>query len=178
MPTVDLKEKLSLSFTLGELAGTDDPRWRDVQLAGLSTVPKSGPPGKTVHDRLRLLAQTILQPVRDYIGKPIRINSGYRSPAKNASVPGSSATSQHMLGEAADICVPGLTDARLRELYDWIAFVSPIPFGQVIFEDKRPDSEGGAWIHISLGAPYRTKGNRQTLVWTPAGGYQTARRHT
>jgi len=174
MSVIDLKEKLSPSFTLGELAGADDPKWAQAQIAGLSTVPASGPRDKTVHARLRLLAQTILQPVRDHVGKPVRINSGYRSPAKNASVPGSSKTSQHMFGEAADICVPGLNDAQLRELFDWIAFSSGLPFGQVIFEDKRPTQEGGAWIHISLGAPYRTKNNRQTLVWTPSGGYQKA----
>jgi zinc D-Ala-D-Ala carboxypeptidase len=174
MSAIDLKEKLSTSFTLEELAGANDPKWRDAQIAGLSTVPATGPRDKTVHARLRDLARIILQPIRDHVGRPIRVNSGYRSPAKNASVPGSSKTSQHMLGEAADIAVPGFTDAQLRGLFDWIAFTSIIPFGQVIFEDKRPNEEGGAWIHVSLGAPYRTKNTRQTLIWTPAGGYQTA----
>lgn len=172
--TVDLKENLSASFTLEELAGASDPTWRSAQIAGLSTVPSTGPKDKTVHDRLRILAQTILQPIRDYVGKPVRINSGYRSPEKNASVPGASKTSQHVLGEAADICVPGLTDAQLKGLFDWIAFQSNLPFGQVIFEDKRPTEEGGAWIHVSLGAPFRTKNTGQTLLWTPQGGYQTA----
>lgn len=172
MSTVDLKEKLSASFTLEELAGANDPKWRDAQIAGLSTVPSTGPKDKTVHHRLRDLAQIILQPIRDYVKRPIRINSGYRSPAKNASVPGSSKTSQHMLGEAADIAVPGFTDAQLRQLFDWIAFQSKLPFGQVGFEDKRPDAEGSAWIHVSLGAPYRVKNSGQKFIWTPATGYK------
>ena len=174
MTAIDLSEKLSSSFTLGELAGADDPTWRTAQLAGLSKVPATGPQDKTVRDRLRLLAQTILQPIRDYVGRPVRINSGYRSPEKNASIPGASKTSQHMLGEAADIAVPGMTDAQLKGLFDWIAFQSGLPFGQVIFEDNRPGAEGGAWIHVSLGAPFRTKNSGQTLLWTPQGGYQTA----
>jgi hypothetical protein len=70
--------------------------------------------------------------------------------------------------------VPGFNDAQLKGLFDWIAFTSIIPFGQAIFEDKRPNEEGGAWIHVSLGAPYRTKNVRQALIWTPSGGYQSA----
>lgn len=168
---IDLSEKLSPSFTLAELAGADDPKWRSAQLAGLSSTPRSGP-RETVKDRLAALARTILQPIRDRVSRPVRINSGYRSPEKNASIPGSSATSQHMLGEAADISIPGMTDAELRQVFVWIAQHSRLPFGQVIFEDKRPDSEGGAWIHVSLGAPYRAKNSGQALLWTPAGGYQ------
>ncbi len=54
-----------------------------------------------------------LQILRDFIGKPIHINSGYRSPAYNRSVGGAS-KSQHILGKAADIRVDGI---KPRELY-------------------------------------------------------------
>jgi len=175
LSNVDLNARLSANFTLGELAGTNDPTWRAAQLAGLALVPSSGPRTDTVAMRLGALARTILQPIRDHIGRPIKINSGYRCSAKNASIAGSSATSQHMLGEAADIAVPGYTDAQLYALAQWIG-KSGLLFGQVIFEDKRPGTEGGAWIHVSLGAPYRAAARSgQRLLWTPTGGYQTDR---
>ena len=48
-----------------------------------------------------------LQALRDYLGRPITINSAYRSPEHNAKV-GGSKTSQHLLGKAADITVQSL----------------------------------------------------------------------
>ena len=48
-----------------------------------------------------------LQVLRDEIGKPIRINSGYRSPIHNKSIRGVK-NSQHLLGKAADIVVEGI----------------------------------------------------------------------
>ena len=48
--------------------------------------------------------------IRDsYIGKPITINSGYRSEEYNASIKGSSKKSQHVMGRAADIVVKGMS---------------------------------------------------------------------
>lgn len=169
---IDLHRLLSPNFTLSELAGADDPQWRQAQITGLFQLPASGP-RQLVHERLQVLAQTILQPIRDHIRRPLRINSGYRSPEKNAATKGSSKTSQHILGEAADISVPGWSDADLRVLFDWIAYHSRIPFGQVIYEDARPNSEGGSWIHVSLGAPYRAASRSgERLVWSPVTGYQ------
>ena len=50
-----------------------------------------------------------LQILRNYIGKPITINSGYRSEEYNASIKGSSKKSQHVMGRAADIVVKGMS---------------------------------------------------------------------
>jgi hypothetical protein len=172
---VDLTRLLSQSFRLRELAGAEDPKWRDAQLAGLLVSPAHGPRDRVI-DRLEVLARTVLQPIRDHVDRPVRINSGFRSPAKNAATPGSSASSQHMYGEAADIAIPGYSDAQLRDLADWIGTSGALPFGQVIFEDARPGTEGGAWIHVSLGTPYRAAsrcGERWT--WTPATGYRRVR---
>jgi hypothetical protein len=171
---VDLNRLLSPSFALRELAGADG-QWRDAQLAGLLEMPSHGPRDRVV-DRLAVLARTILQPIRDHVGRPVRINSGFRSKAKNAATPGSSATSQHMYGEAADIAIPGYSDAELSALATWIGTSGAFPYGQVIYEDRRPGSEGGAWIHVSLGAPYRSAtrcGERWT--WTPGDGYRRIR---
>lgn len=171
---VDLSVRLTQNFTLRELAGVDDPRWRAAQVAGLIVVPGHGP-RQPVYERLAVLARTILQPIRDHIARPLRINSGFRSPEKNAATPSASPTSQHCFGEAADLAVPGYSDAQLADLADWIGTSGAFPFGQVIFEDARPGSEGGAWIHVSLGAPYRSASRcGQRLTWSPAAGYRRA----
>ena len=49
-----------------------------------------------------------LQAIRDYVGKPIRINSAYRSKAHNKLI-GGVKTSQHILGKAADITIDTFT---------------------------------------------------------------------
>lgn len=167
----DPSQRLSPHFTLGELSGLGDSRWRVAQLEGLATYPTHGP-RQTVAQRLEALALQLLEPVRAHVGRAVRVNSGYRCPARNAATPGSSSTSQHQYGEAADLSVPGMTDADLRVLFDWIAYHSKLTFGQVIYEDARPNSEGGAWIHLSLGAPYRAVGRcGQRWTWTPSAGY-------
>ena len=59
-------------------------------------------PNDTVRKAIRLLVTNILQPLRDALGKPLVINSGYRSPELNEAV-GGTKNSQHLRGEAADI---------------------------------------------------------------------------
>jgi uncharacterized protein YcbK (DUF882 family) len=56
-----------------------------------------------------------LQAIRDVVGKPIRINSGYRSPAHNKAINGSSG-SLHVLGMAADIVVEGVTPIHIASI--------------------------------------------------------------
>lgn len=170
---MNLNDRLSKDFTLRELVecgGWDV--WRDRQMAGLATFPGHGPRDRVV-DRLNALALMILQPIRDHVGRPCDITSGYRCWAKNTATPGSSKTTQHVSGEAADFSVPGFTDAELRDLWLWIGWRSGLPFGQVIFEDRRPDEPNkGAWIHVSLGAPYRPAAKcGMRLTWTPAEKY-------
>lgn len=86
---------------------------------------------------LEALCANILDPLRDCIGRPIKITSGYRSPALNKAVKGSS-TSQHCYGQAADIQVPGLSVdevvAAIRQ--------AKLPFDQLIHEF-------GSWTHVS-----------------------------
>jgi len=69
-------------------------------------------------------------------GKPIMVNSAFRSKAVNDAV-GSKDTSQHRLGCAADIRVPGMTpDEVVKALFD-------LPYDQIIREFDR-------WVHISV----------------------------
>jgi hypothetical protein len=154
-------------FQPAELIRTSRKGFEAAQAAGLSD-PKVGP-------ALNSLATAILDPIRDHDGRPIRVNSGYRSPALNAATPGASKTSQHVLGQAADIAIVGGSEDDLWALWRWIGWESGLPFGQVIFEDARPsDPTGGAWIHVSLGAPYRAASRcGQRLTWSPAAGYRS-----
>lgn len=57
-----------------------------------------------------------LQVLRDLVGKPISINSGYRSPSHNKKVGGAS-NSQHLSGKASDITIEGMTP---KQVYDAI----------------------------------------------------------
>lgn len=60
---------------------------------------------------LQKLAEN-LQVLRDYIGKPIHINSGYRSPSHNKKI-GGATQSQHLLATAADITVRDMTPSQV-----------------------------------------------------------------
>ena len=60
---------------------------------------------------VRALADEVLDPVREKLGKAIVVNSGYRCPRHNAAV-GGVRNSQHLRGEAADIRICGITDLR------------------------------------------------------------------
>ena len=64
-------------------------------------------PTPEVIDNLRRLCQSVLEPLRVKLGRPVVITSGYRCAALNSAV-GGSPTSHHVLGRAADVLVPGL----------------------------------------------------------------------
>lgn len=95
------------------------------------------PPPEVV-DELRRLCGGVLQPLRDSLGMPIVISSGYRSPALNRAVGGASA-SDHVLGRAADLTVPGMSVA---EVCRRIALLR-LPYRQLI-------DEFGAWVHVAI----------------------------
>lgn len=100
---------------------------------------------------LRTLHKTAtgMELVRQLLGAPIIISSGYRSPALNKAVGGAS-SSQHMTGEAVDFTCPGYgTPAQI--VADIRA--SKIPFDLVIEEFSR-------WVHIS----FSDRNRRQSLV--------------
>jgi uncharacterized protein YcbK (DUF882 family) len=85
--------KVSRNFTLGELASKD----------GANIV--------LLHPALIIALQTI----RDHVGKPIRVNSAFRSPAHNKAIGGAS-NSLHTLGLAADIVIDGMTPIEVASL--------------------------------------------------------------
>jgi len=92
------------------------------------------------------VAENCFEPLREWYGKPIRVNSFFRCEALNAKV-GGAKTSQHMRGEAIDID----TENDNKILFDWCK--RNLDFDQLIWE------YGGRWIHIS----FKAKNRRQVL---------------
>jgi len=101
-------------------------------------------PPEIAKQKLLLLIENTLDPVRALYGKPITVTSGYRSPAVNAKA-GGAAASSHMTGEAADIQVGGGTKEAVWALYTLIK-KSKIPYSKMIFEVNK---RGSYWVHIS-----------------------------
>lgn len=126
-------------------------------------------PSQEVVDNLKELTVHILQPLRDIIGRPIKITSGYRCPRVNAKVGGVSQkvqgkvvqTSSHVLGQAADIevWVDGLEangiiiDALHKLMKD-----SSFEWDQLILEYG--SLHNPSWVHIS----YRKGNNRKQIL--------------
>jgi hypothetical protein len=100
-------------------------------------------PDEDTIDSLRLLAQRVLQPVRDHYGMGVKVNSGYRSPESNAAV-GGSKTSDHCKGQAADIEIPSVPNAELAQ---WIMY--NLDYTQLILEFYTPGIPDSGWVHVS-----------------------------
>ena len=105
-------------------------------------------PNESQIENLKLLAQYVLEPIREKIGCPLFISSGYRSEKLNALV-GGSKTSQHLLGSAADIQIfdKKLTNTDLFNIIVSMVKNNEIQVGQVIWEFGETEPN---WIHISL----------------------------
>lgn len=78
--------------------------------------------GKLPPRGMKTLLIVLLQRLRDAVGKPLIINSGYRCPKHNKEV-GGATHSQHVLGTAADVKVPpGLTVPQLAQIAAEVGF--------------------------------------------------------
>ena len=100
-------------------------------------------PGEAETEALRLLCEKVLQPVGGDYGKGGKVNSGFRSPESNAAV-GGSKTSDHCLGRAADIEIPGVPNAELAQ---WI--MDNLEYTQLILEFYTPGIPDSGWVHVS-----------------------------
>lgn len=100
-------------------------------------------PGPVETEYLKILAERVLQPIRDHFQKGVKVNSGYRSPDSNAAVKGSR-TSDHCKGQAADIEIPGVPNAELAQ---WI--MDNLDYTQLILEFYTPGIPDSGWVHVS-----------------------------
>lgn len=100
-------------------------------------------PSPEVAYNIRNLVEKILDPLREAWGQPIIVSSGYRCGRLNKIVKGKP-TSQHLLGQAADIHTVSDRPEDNKRLFDLIRKLD-LPFDQLI------DEYGYNWIHVSYG---------------------------
>ena len=122
--------KLSKNFSLNEFISSETALRR-----GIDNTPSA-----EVLANLKALCENIMQPLRDWYGKPINITSGYRSPALNRAIKGA-ANSDHMRGQAVDFTLP---KEDYPKVFEWLR--NNVNFTQII------DEFGFSWIHISYDA--------------------------
>jgi hypothetical protein len=142
---------LTKNFTLAEMTKSETALRYDMD----------NTPSEQEIAALKLLAEKVLQPVRDHFGRGVKVNSGFRHPDVNAKV-GGSKTSDHCRGQAADIEIPGVPNAELAE---WIK--DNLEFRQLILEFYTPGIPDSGWVHVSYVAEDNKK---QVLTATKQNG--------
>ena len=135
--------QISKSFVLEEFTKSDTAKAKGIVNAI----------GQTEVVNLCALVHQVLQPLRDAMGHQVKIGSGYRCPRLNAAV-GGVKNSQHMTGEAADLCIDG-DMAKGKRWFEWIK--TNCNFDQLIWEHN---AKGTYWVHVS----YRANGNNRKQV--------------
>lgn len=133
-------------FTFAEFERSDIARRRKID----NSIPDD------IKPNIVALVDKVLDPLRTMWGAPLRVTSGYRCPALNNVLKGSSKTSQHMSGQAADIDAG--TRMENKALFN-LLIISKLPFDQLIFEEGNLD-EGPDWIHVS----YKTTGRNRRQI--------------
>ena len=111
-------------------------------------------PSKDIEANIEYLVKNVLQPLRDHYGVPIRVTSGYRSPALNRAIGGASA-SWHSHGCAADIQIPS-GKVPLKDVFEYI--YRNLPYTELIAEGI--DRSGRvSWVHVALVRGREAKNN-------------------
>lgn len=137
---------ISKNFTLEELTASQTAKARGI----------SNQPGIQQVVNLVYLTASVLQPLRDAMRQEIKIGSGYRSPQLNKAV-GGVANSQHMTGQAADLCIDGDIQKGKR-WFEWIK--QHCDFDQIIWEHN---AKGSYWVHVSYVHPAFGRNRRQVI---------------
>ena len=137
--------KLTENFSLNELTKS-----QTAERKGIDNTPSP-----EHQENLKLLCESVLQPIRDHFGKVVSVSSGYRSPELCVAI-GSSTKSQHARGEAADFEIFGVSN---KELADWIN--ENLTYDQLILEYwKGEDEPNSGWVHCS----FTLNGNRKQYL--------------
>lgn len=126
-------------FTIEELVASSVAKQKNID----------NTPSQEIIENLTKLVEAVLDPLREWYGQPIFVNSGYRCEELNKAVGGAS-TSQHTKGMAADISVRS-KDGN-KKLFDYIK--DNLPFDQLIGESDF------SWVHVS----FKENNNRKQVL--------------
>ena len=140
-------DKICKYLTIGEVIRSESAKRNNI----------SNMPTAEHLENMKALGTNVFDKVREHIGKPIGLSSGYRSEALNNAIKGSSKTSQHCKGEAFDIDADIHGGTTNKEIFDFIRL--NLDFDQMIWEfgnDSQPD-----WVHVSY---KRNGGNRKSIL--------------
>ena len=139
----EMATRISKNFTLDELTAS-----ATAKALGIINAP-----GVDEVCNMCALVHHVLQPLRDAMQEPIKIGSGYRCTKLNQAV-GGVANSQHIRGQAADLCIDG-DKVKGKRWFDWIR--AHCEFDQLIWEHN---ARGSYWVHVS----FRSDGNNRRNV--------------
>lgn len=142
-----MNTKVTMHFTIEELYASQTAKAR-----GINNKPSTEEIVNLVY-----LAAYVLEPLRVAMKEPIKIGSGYRCQALNRAVGGVS-NSQHMKGQAADLCIDG-DIAKGKRWFNYIR--EHLPFDQLIWE--RNPKTGSYWVHVSFVHPDFGRNRKQVI---------------
>ena len=138
--------QLTKHFSLEELCASATAKARGIQ----------NRPNAQQIISLVYLAAYVLEPLREAMHEPIPISSGFRCEQLNRAVGGVS-NSQHMRGQAADLCIDG-DMKKGRKWFDYIK--THLNFDQLIWEHS---SNGTYWVHVSFVHPDFGRNRQQAI---------------
>lgn len=128
---------MQLNFSMSELLHSDIAEKYNI----------SNIPDKQSLDNMLLLIVDCLQPIRNFIGRPMIISSGFRSPRLNGHpLINGKPNSQHTTGQAADFTIKGMTPKQIIEKIN----ASGIEYDQLI-------DEHSIWVHVSYNKGHNRK---------------------
>lgn len=141
-----MKVPVTMHFTIEELYASATAKAK-----GIDNTPN-------VQQMINLvyLAAYVLEPLRMAMDEPIKIGSGFRCQKLNKAV-GGVYNSQHLKGQAADLCIDGDLEKGKR----WFNYIKDhLPFDQLIWEHN---AKGTYWVHVSFVFPDFGKNRHQVI---------------
>ena len=142
-----METNITMHFTIEEMYASDTAK-----RLGIDNKPTTQ---KMIN--LVYLCAFVLEPLRVAMCEPIRVSSGYRCEKLNKAV-GGVYNSQHLKGQAADLCI----DGDIEKGRKWFEYIRQhLPFDQLIWE-KNPKT-GSCWVHVSFVYPDFGKNRKQVI---------------
>ena len=138
---------VTMHFTIEEMYASDTAK-----RLGIDNKPSTQ---KMIN--LVYLCAHVLEPLRVAMNEPIKIGSGYRCEKLNKAV-GGVYNSQHLKGQAADLCI----DGDIKKGKRWFNYIKDhLPFDQLIWEHN--PKTGSYWVHVSYVFPDFGKNRRKVI---------------